>query len=122
MGGALYFYHLFTVRLVFRLDVGFLKAIAFLLVYGFQIDRDKESGNTEGCQHNESPLVVVRHQDAFLAGLDCCLCSDNGGIVGVGAFEDIANQCREQAEADILNPEDSCVGRADNLLVNQLRH
>ena len=83
-----------------------LEAVAFLLVDSTEVNRDEKSGDTEGGEHHESPGVVELV----------------GSLALVGVVEDNTDKCREETKTDILNPEDSCVGGADNLLVDQLRH
>lgn len=45
-----------------------------------------------------------------------------GGAFGVGVVQHHADEGGEEAEADVLNPEDGGIGRADDLLVDQLGH
>ena len=89
------------------LDVWLLKSEAFLLVYNLEEEADDEGGNAEAGKHDEGSGVVE------LCGV---------GHTLVGGYEHLADEQREEPEADVLNPEDESVGRADNLCVNELRH
>lgn len=99
------------------LDVRLLKTEASLLVECLQIDGEEESKNTEACEDEQRHGVVVR--DELRAG---CLGCDNRRVVGVGRGEEVADELRNEAETDVLHPEDEAVSRTENLLVDNLRN
>lgn len=99
------------------LDVRLLKTEASLLVECLQIDGEEESENAEACEDEQRHGVVVRDELGT-----CCLSCDNRRVVGVGRSEEVADELRNEAETDVLHPEDKAVGRTENLLVDDLRN
>ena len=99
------------------LDVRLLKTEASLLVERLQIDGEEEGKHTEACEDEQRHGVVVR--DELSTG---CLSCDNCRVVGVGRGEEVADELRNEAETDVLHPEDEAVSRAENLLVDNLRN
>lgn len=99
------------------LDVRLLKTEASLLVERLQIDGEEESENTEACEDEQRHGVVVG--DELCAG---CLSCDDRRVVGVGRGEEVADELRNEAETDVLYPEDEAVSGTENLLVNDFRH
>ena len=73
------------------LDVRLFKSEAFLLVYNLEEEADDEGGNAEAGKHDEGSGVVE------LCGV---------GHTLVGGSEHLADEQREEPEADVLNPED----------------
>lgn len=89
------------------LDIGLLEAIALLLVDYAEVDGDEQGGDAKSGEHDQGPGVVE------LVG---------SSAFNVGLVEDDADKSGEETKSDVLNPEDGCVGRTDNLLVDQLGH
>ena len=86
-------------------DVGLFEAEVLLLVDDLEVEADQHGGHAEAGQHHERPGVVE-------------LVGRRAG--GVGARQHVADQDREEPQADVLDPEDEGVGRADDLLVHEL--
>ena len=99
------------------LNVRLLKAKVALAVKDLEVKGDQKGGHTESSEDDERNRVVVR--DELGAG---GLGGDDGWIVGVDARQNTSDKLRNEAEADVLNPEDKAVGRAENLLVDDLRN
>ena len=88
-------------------DVGKFEADAFRLVDDLQQEAEQQGGNTEARQHDERRGVVE------LGGI---------GDSGIGGVEHLADEQGEEPQADVLNPENEGVGRADDLGVDELRN
>ena len=88
-----------------------------LAVKNLEVKGDQKGGHTESSEDDERNRVVVR--DELGAGR---LGGDDGWVVGVDARQNTSDKLRNEAEADVLNPEDKAVGLAENLLVDDLRN
>ncbi len=100
-------------------DIGELETEALATVDDLKDETDDESGHAERGEHHEGSGVVVA--DRGLLGGHCA-CGERLSDVGVGGVEHFADEQREEPEADVLNPENQRVGRADDFGVDELGH
>ena len=105
------------INLFLLLDVRLLKTEASLLVESLEIDGEEQGENAEACEYYQWHGVVVG--DEVGTGFLGCY---NGWIVCVGRSEEVADELRYEAEADVLYPEDEAVSGTENLFVNDFRY
>ena len=89
------------------LNVRFFESDALLLIDHFEDEAEDEGSDAEAGEHDERGRVVAL-RGVFDAR--------------VRLVEHLADEQREEPQADVLNPEDEGVGRADNLRIDKLRH
>ena len=100
-------YPLFSLFHLLCFYVRFFQSDAFFLIYNLQHEAQYKSSHAEAGQHDERCGVVK------LRGV---------GNAGVGGVEHLADKQGEQPQTDVLNPEYQGVGRAYDLLVDELGH
>ena len=96
----------YTTEILF-FNIRLFKTEMLLLVNHLQDKPDTKCGHTETGQHDERGSIVE------LSGI---------GHTFIGCIEHLSDKKREEPKADILYPEDKCIGGTYHLYIDEFRN
>ena len=109
----------FHFSLFIFLDVRLFEAVTLLLVNHLEYEAEQQGGHAEAGEHYERGCVVVGH-GGLLRGDEAGF--EVGDELRIGLVEHLADEQREEPQADVLYPEDEGVCASDDFRVNELGH